>query len=406
MGGLTYSGTGVDTGRAAEETAALGRILAETAAFRTGMGESVLENGYYASALRLTEDLALGLCTDGVGSKILVAEQLGKLDTIGIDCVAMNVNDLICIGAEPIAMVDYIGLERLEPGMLPEIARGLREGARQARISIPGGETAQLPEIIRGTVPGKGLDLVGTAVGVVPLARLNDGRGVEPGDVVVGLRSSGVHSNGLTLARRALFGPDGGGLDVRAPVPEFGRSGGEELLEPTRIYVREVMEMFASGRTIKAVCHITGEGLLNLTRVAAPVGWCLDTLPEPHPVFALIGRLGGVEAAEMFTTFNMGIGLCVVVGEDDVDAGRGRLARQTGGVSGLPRGPGIGFVARLGQRAKDLLDEFRRPPGSGAGIEDQDRLAGHGVVIALGLGGRAQKSRPPASVGGVRPRCS
>ena len=320
MGGLTYSKTGVDTGRAADETAALARILAETASFRRGVGESVLENGYYASALRLTDDLALGLCTDGVGSKILVAELLGRLDTIGIDCVAMNVNDLICIGAEPIAMLDYIGLERLEPGMLAEIAKGLREGARQSAISIPGGETAQLPEIIRGTVPGKGLDLVGTAVGVVPMSRLNDGGRVEPGDVDAALRSSGVHSNGLTLARRALFGRDGGGLDVRAHVAEFGRGAGEELLEPTRIYVREVMEMWGSGPTIKAVCHITGEGLLNLTRVAAPVGWCIDTLPEPHPVFAMIAKLGGVDAAEMFTTFNMGIGLCVVVGESDVDA--------------------------------------------------------------------------------------
>jgi len=213
--------------------------------------------------------------------------------------------------------------------MLAELAKGLREGARQAAVSIPGGETAPLPEIIRAAVPGHGLDLVGTAVGVVPMSRLSDGARVEPGDVVVGLRSSGVHSNGLTLARRALFGGEGGGLDVRAPVAEFGRSAGEELLEPTRIYVREVMEMWESGRAIKAVCHITGEGLLNLTRVAAPVGWRLDSLPEPQPVFAMIAKLGGVEPAEMFTTFNMGIGLCVVVGEDDVDA-IGEIARRHG----------------------------------------------------------------------------
>jgi len=330
MSGLTYSGAGVDTDRAASETAALARILAKTAAFRTDTGTSVLEHGYYASALKITPELALGICTDGVGSKILVGEQLGRLDTVGIDCIAMNVNDLICIGAEPICLVDYIGVESLSPGLLEEVATGLLEGARQARISIPGGETAQLPEIIRGAAPGKGLDLVGTAVGLVPMDRLNWGRDVEPGDVVVGLKSSGVHSNGLTLARRALFGRDAGGLGVESHVEELGRSAGEELLEPTRIYVAEAMEMFESGMAIKAMCHITGDGLLNLNRVAAPVGWRLDQLPEPHPVFGLIARLGNVETAEMYTTFNMGVGLCVVVGADDAERVL-EIARRHGG---------------------------------------------------------------------------
>lgn len=319
MSGLTYSGSGVDSGHAAHETRALARILAGTAAFREGTGASVMEHGYYASALRITDDLALGICTDGVGSKILVAERLGRLDTIGIDCIAMNVNDLICIGAEPICLVDYVGVERLAPGMLEEIARGLYEGARQARITIPGGETAQLPEMIRGSEPGKGLDLVGTAVGLVALDRLNDGGGVEPGDAVVALASSGIHSNGLTLARRALFGEDTGGLAFDEQVAELGRSAGEELLEPTRIYVAEAMEMFDAGIEIKAMCHITGDGLLNLNRVAAPVGWRLDSLAAPQPVFDLIARLGRVEPAEMYTTFNMGVGLCVVVAMEHAD---------------------------------------------------------------------------------------
>jgi phosphoribosylformylglycinamidine cyclo-ligase len=160
--------------------------------------------------------------------------------------------------------------------------------------------------------------------------RLNWGRDVEPGDVVVGLRSSGVHSNGLTLARRALFGPDAGGLAVGARVEELGRSAGEELLEPTRIYVAEAMEMFDSGIEIKAMCHITGDGLLNLNRVAAPVGWRLDRLPAPQPVFDLIARLGRVEQAEMYTTFNMGIGLCVAVRAEDADRVL-EIARKHGG---------------------------------------------------------------------------
>jgi phosphoribosylformylglycinamidine cyclo-ligase len=317
MGGLSYSDSGVDTTRAAQETDALAKVLAATAAFRTDTGRCVLEHGYYASALRISDELALGICTDGVGSKILVGEMMGKLDTVGIDCVAMNVNDLLCIGAEPICMVDYVGVEQLQPGLLEDVAKGLYEGARQANISIPGGETAQLPEIIRGSVPGKGLDLVGTAVGLVAMERLNWGQDVAPGDVVVGLRSSGVHSNGLTLARRALL--EAGGLGVESHVEELGRTVGEDLLEPTRIYVRESLELFESGVTVKALCHITGDGLLNLNRVAAKVGFVIDGLPEPHPVFGLIQRLGKVETAEMFAVFNMGIGLCAVVPEEDVD---------------------------------------------------------------------------------------
>jgi phosphoribosylformylglycinamidine cyclo-ligase len=317
MGGLSYSKSGVDTTKAAQETDALARVLAATAGFRTDSGRSVLEHGYYASALRINDALALGICTDGVGSKILVAEMMGKLDTVGIDCVAMNVNDLICIGAEPICMVDYVGVERLEAGVLEEVARGLFEGARQANISIPGGETAQLPEIIRGSVPGKGLDLVGTAVGLVPMDRLNWGRDVEPGDIVIALRSSGIHSNGLTLARRAFF--EAGKMKVDTHSAELGRTVGEELLEPTRIYVREALGFFEEGVTVKALCHITGDGLLNLNRVAAQVGFVLDGLPQPPPVFDLIARLGKVETAEMFQVFNMGVGLCVVVPPDDVD---------------------------------------------------------------------------------------
>jgi phosphoribosylformylglycinamidine cyclo-ligase len=264
----------------------------------------------------------------------------------------MNVNDLICIGAEPLTMVDYVGVERLQPGVLAQVAEGLREGARQARITIPGGETAQLPEIIRGKEPGHGLDLVGTAVGLVPLARLNCGKDVLPGDVVVGLKSSGIHSNGLTLARRALF--DQGGFEAATHRPELGRTVGEELLEPTRIYVREAMEIFQSGLAVKAMCHITGDGLLNLTRVAAPVGWVLDDLPPPHPVFDLIAEAGQVETAEMYRVFNMGVGLCVVVAPADADrvgeiAGRYGaeahvLGRAVAGPAGTVRLPQKGLV--------------------------------------------------------------
>ena len=314
---MTYSGAGVDTDRAGRELRGLAKVLAQTAAFRPDVGRSVLEHGYYASALRLDDKLALGICTDGVGSKILVAERMGRFDTIGIDCIAMNVNDLVCIGAEPIGMVDYVGVEQLQPGVLEQVARGLLEGARQARITIPGGETAQLPGMIRGERPGSGLDLVGTAVGLAPMERLNCGEKVAPGDVVIGLRSSGLHSNGYSLARRALF--EGAGYDVDTYREELQRTVGEELLEPTRIYVRGVMALFEADIPLKAVCHITGDGLLNLNRVAVRVGWELDTLPEPQPIFKLIEQAGSIAPAEMFTVFNMGIGLCIVAATREVD---------------------------------------------------------------------------------------
>jgi len=315
MGGMTYSGTGVDTTLVGQETESLARILAATMKHRTGVGKSVLAHGYYASALRINDELALACCTDGVGSKLLVAERMGRYDTVGIDCIAMNVNDLICIGAEPLAMLDYIGIERLEPGVLAEVAKGLAEGARQARITIPGGETAQLPDIIRGTEPGKGLDLVGTAIGLVPMKRLNDGGRIAPGDVVVGLRSTGLHSNGYSLARRALFG--NGKYDVGTQVADLGKTVGEALLVPTRIYVAEAMELFEKV-DVKAICHITGDGLLNLCRVKAPVGFLLDALPPAPPLFDLIREAGNVETREMYRVFNMGIGLCITVPEKDV----------------------------------------------------------------------------------------
>ena len=147
MGGLSYRDAGVDTSQAASETGKLARVLAATASYRTGPGESVMEHGYYASALRINDELALGICTDGVGSKILVAEQMGRFDTIGIDCVAMNVNDLICVGATPAAMLDYIAVERADPDVFAQLGRGLAEGARQAGVSIVGGETAQVPDM-------------------------------------------------------------------------------------------------------------------------------------------------------------------------------------------------------------------------------------------------------------------
>src|SRR5262245_56468467 len=193
-----YKETGVDT---AEADAGLNDIIARVQKTwpRAGLGRVVLPIGYFANVIEL-DGVGLALCTDGVGSKTMIADMMGKYDTIGIDCVAMNVNDLICVGAKPLSLVDYIAVERTDAAMLDAIGVGLCEGARQAGVSISGGETAQLKDVING------FDLVGMAVGRVALDQVLDGRNVRAGDVVIGVRSNGVHSNGYSLARRAFFG--------------------------------------------------------------------------------------------------------------------------------------------------------------------------------------------------------
>ena len=314
---LSYLATGVlDNTRLGLD--ALLRWVNATAAFRsTGPGRCVVDVGFFASVVEITETLGLALCTDGVGSKVLVAEMLHRYDTIGIDCVAMNVNDAICVGAEPISFLDYIAIERATPEILEQIARGLHTGAERAGVSIVGGEISQIPDIIKGHEPGTGLDLVGMCAAIVPLDRIILGEHVTPGDVVVGVRSSGIHSNGFTLARKALF--EVGRLSADHHVAELGSSVGEELLRPTDIYVSPVMALLKARRVpLRALLNITGDGLLNLARIKAAVSFDLDNLPEPQPIFRLIQRLGNVSDAEMYRVFNMGIGFCVIVPDDPV----------------------------------------------------------------------------------------
>jgi phosphoribosylformylglycinamidine cyclo-ligase len=234
-------------------------------------------------------------------------------------------------------MVDYLAVERADPSTLREIGIGLRRGAELAGIEIPGGELAQLPEMIRGHPSPHGLDLVGAAIGTVELDRIVTGARIEPGDVVVGLPSSGLHSNGFTLARRALFEQGGYSLD---DVPsQLGRALADELLEPTEIYVRAVLELLDSPVNVKGLAHITGDGLLNLRRLNDGVGWELTSpLPVP-PVFELIRVAGGIASEAMYEAFNMGTGFCCVVGAESAGDALAVLrerytgARQIGAVT-------------------------------------------------------------------------
>ena len=349
--GMDYRKAGVDDAGEGEGLRALGERVRRTFAFAGPAGETgevILDLGYFANVIRIGPDLGLAVSTDGVGTKLLVAEALEKYDTIGIDCIAMNVNDVLCVGARPITLLDYIAVEKADPEVLAAVADGLLRGAEEAGVSIAGGELAQVGEMVRGVRPGSGFDIVGTAVGLVSLERLILGEGLVAGDLVIGLASTGIHSNGLTLARKALF--DGAGYTPTQHVDELGRRLGEELLEPTRIYVKPVLAALEAVNGIKALAHITGDGLLNLLRVHSRVDFELTDLPEPQPIFRLIQRAGEIDEAEMFRVFNMGIGFCLVVDAKDADAALASL-----------RTAGAGDARVIGRVVDEGTGEIRLP---------------------------------------------
>jgi phosphoribosylformylglycinamidine cyclo-ligase len=224
--GLTYQQAGVDSAQASAGLQGLLHWVRQTHAFRRDTGAVRLPIGYYANVIDIGHGLGLAISTDGVGSKLLVAQLMDKYETVGIDCVAMNANDILCVGARPLSMVDYLAVQAPHARLLEELGKGLYEGAKQANITIAGGELAQIGEMISGVREGYGFDLAATCVGTVPLDRIVVGQDIQPGDVLIGLASSGIHSNGLTLARRVLLTSEGWPIDRH--LPELGRTLGEE----------------------------------------------------------------------------------------------------------------------------------------------------------------------------------
>jgi phosphoribosylformylglycinamidine cyclo-ligase len=305
MSGDAYAKAGVDQGAADSAVDGLVKALGTIQLGRPS--RQVPLPGHYASVIKLDERTGIALSTDGVGTKLMVAEQLGRFDTIGIDCVAMNVNDVICVGAEPLAMLDYIAIDRADPAVCVEVGVGLARGAELAGVEIPGGELAQLGELVRG------VDVSGACFGTVALDEIVDGAAVRPGDAIIGLPSSGLHSNGYTLARSALEGLP---LD-QDPEDRLGHPLGEVLLEPTEIYVKPVLELLRSEVEVRGLAHITSGGLGNLTRLAAEVSYVIDEpLPVP-PIFELIQERSGTADEEMSDVFNMGCGFCCIVAAVD-----------------------------------------------------------------------------------------
>jgi len=308
---LTYAKAGVDIER---ENIAIAALAKQLTFKRKGIGAPITDVGHYAGLIDFG-DYALALTTDGVGSKVLIANDMKRWNTIGIDCIAMNVNDLLAMGIEPLAFVDYIAIHEPDNEIMRQIGEGLAKGAEISRMTIVGGETATLPDIING------FDLAGTCLGMVKKDKIITGERIEIGDAIVGIPSDGVHSNGYSLVRRII---KDSGYSYSDPYPyNKDTTIGDELLIPTRIYM-EILDA-AKEFDIHGLAHITGSGLMKLHRITK-LGFDISDPLEPHPIFRFLQKEGDVEDLEMYKTFNMGMGFVVILPK--------KFARVAAGIMG------------------------------------------------------------------------
>ena len=302
----TYAKAGVNIDA---KSSAIESLVKELKFKREGIGQMVRMKNLFASLIDFGDNY-LTLATDGVGTKLLVAEELGIWDTVGIDCIAMNVNDTICVGAEPMSFVDYIAIDRPDDAITEAIGRGLQKGAELSNMEIVGGEIAVLPEMVNG------VDLSGTCLGFVPKDRIITGQACRKGDVIVSLRSSGIHSNGLTLARKVF---ENAGYTMKDKVSGLKGTVGEELLTPTEIYVRQVLDITRKYE-IHGLVDITGGGLRNILRMNQSCKYIIDDPIEPAPIFKKIQELGNITTEEIYQTLNMSMGFDIIAPADDAES--------------------------------------------------------------------------------------
>lgn len=309
----TYKEAGVDI----EAVRKIHKKLGEMLENKVEESEFVplLQIGHYAGVICHGEH-CYALHVDGVGTKILVAQAMNYFEPIGYDCVAMGVNDIICVGAKPVAFLDYLAVEKVNKKLITQIAKGIKRAAEESGVYVIGGETAIMPEMIKGARKQVGFDLVGMTFGYLKRNEIIDGSKITTDDVIIGLESNGLHSNGYTLARKILLEK----YSLTEKIPEIEGILGEELLRTTRIYVKPILEL-KSMIQIKGIAHITGGGFTKLMRLAKDrnIGFLLDKFPEFPPIFKLIMNVGRVPLIEMFRTFNCGIGMCIVIDKKNVN---------------------------------------------------------------------------------------
>lgn len=305
--GLTYKKAGVDIAKIKQSQAAIGNLIESTHKLQK-MAKITHGFGHYAGIVEIPGGKLLATHTDGVGTKVVIANLMKKYNTIGIDCVAMNVNDIICIGATPVSFVDYIAANKNDQSIFKKIVEGLVKGAKKSAMPIVGGETAIMPDVIAGK--GFSFDLAGMVVGLVSKKDMILGDKIKPGDVIIGASSSGLHSNGYSLARKALLTK----YSVKDKVKGVGVIG-DALLTPTEIYVKPVLETNQKCE-VNGLAHITGGSFTKLLRLKN-IGYEIDALPKIPPIMGLIEEQG-VKPEEMYKTFNMGIGFCLISPQSEV----------------------------------------------------------------------------------------
>ena len=318
----SYAAAGVDVTAGYEAVRRI-KPMVESTYIPGVMGTLGGFGGMFAPDLNGMKKPVLVSGTDGVGTKLKLAFLMDKHDTVGIDCVAMCVNDIICGGAMPLFFLDYIACGKNDPARIADIVTGITEGCRQAGCALVGGETAEMP----GFYPVDEYDLAGFSVGMVDEEKIIDGKSLAEGDVLIGLASSGVHSNGFSLVRKVF---DVEHADLKTPMNELGgKSLGEALLEPTRIYVKAVKAVLGAGVDVHAVSHITGGGFYeNVPRMMVDgltAQIKLDSFPT-LPIFSLIQKAGNIPARDMYNTFNMGIGMILAVPAAQAQAALDALA--------------------------------------------------------------------------------
>lgn len=308
-----YKDVGIDIKRIRRIQNQIGKDIEKTQHF-LDFGKVISGFGHYAGLIEIGDKI-MALHTDGVGTKILVSQLMKTYHTIGIDCIAMNVNDIVCVGSKPLGYLSYIALQKTNHTLLKEITKGLIKGAKLSNVAIVGGETAILPDIITGKTIDYNFDLAGMVFGIIDdRKKMILGNKIKNGDLIIGIDSSGLHSNGYTLARKVLLEK----YDV-SDRPEYMESSlGKELLIPTTIYSKTVLKLIEEFDThvIHGLSHITGGAFTKLNRLNSNVDYILDNLPEIRGIFKQIMKDGKINVTEMYKTFNMGVGFCIIASKD------------------------------------------------------------------------------------------